>query len=203
VATRTPAEVLRDARHRDSQEKRQRVRDTLDQMLRSGDPVSFAAVARTAHVSTWLVYAEGVREHIQHAITRQATQPAAAGRAGLRISQARLRADLELARTQIRQLRAERDQLREKVRSELGAQVEQLGRKSLTDRIDELTRHSQALAGQHQHAVAENETLRRRVSELEDELSAARTSLRRMIKETSTAAGASRDHGGGRLAVMT
>jgi hypothetical protein len=31
-------------------------------MLRSGDPVSFAAVARTARVSTWLVYAEGVRE---------------------------------------------------------------------------------------------------------------------------------------------
>lgn len=185
MTTRTPAEVLRDSRRRDSQEKRQRVRDTVAKMLHAGDPVSFAAVARAARVSTWLVYAEGVREHIEQAMTRQASQSAAAERAGNQASKAGLRTDLELARAQIRQLRAERDELHSQIRLHLGRQLEQLGSRTLTDRIDEQTRHSQLLADQHQRAAAENQLLRQRVIELEEELSATRTSLRRMIRNTS------------------
>jgi hypothetical protein len=98
MTARTPAEVLREARRRDSQQKRQRVRDAVSEMLRAGEPVSFAAVARAARVSTWLVYAEGVREHIEHAIARQESQPAAAERSGNEASKAGLRTDLELAR---------------------------------------------------------------------------------------------------------
>jgi hypothetical protein len=62
--------------------------------LRSG----LHAIGGTAHVSTWLVYAEGVREHIEAAIKRQTVQPAADQRAGLTPSAASLRVDLELAR---------------------------------------------------------------------------------------------------------
>lgn len=184
---RTPADVLRESRRRDSAAKRQRVRDTVAQMLRRGAPVTFAAVARAAGVSTWLVYADGVREHIDRATTRQAAQPAAAQRTGQAASETSLRTDLELGRAQIRQLRAERDELRDQVRAHLGHQLEHLGSKTLTDRISELTRHGQALADQHQQAVAENQQLRQRVTDLEDELTAARTSLRRMIRETSKA----------------
>jgi hypothetical protein len=63
----TPAQVLREARRRDSLTKRQRVRDTLEGMIRRGDQITFAAVARAARVSTWLVYADGVRKHIEQA----------------------------------------------------------------------------------------------------------------------------------------
>jgi Family of unknown function (DUF6262) len=185
MTARTPAEVLREARRRDSQQKRQRVRDAVSEMLRAGEPVSFAAVARAARVSTWLVYAEGVREHIEHAIARQESQPAAAERSGNEASKAGLRTDLELARAQIRQLRAERDELRSQVRLELGNQLEELGSRTFTDRINELTRNGQVLAGQHQHAASENQLLRQRVTELEDELAATRTSLRRMIRNKS------------------
>jgi hypothetical protein len=79
----------------------------------------------------------------------------------------------------------ERDELRSQVRLELGNQLEELGSRTFTDRINELTRNGQVLAGQHQHAASENQLLRQRVTELEDELAATRTSLRRMIRNKS------------------
>ena len=62
---RTPADVLREARRRDSDRKRDQVFRTVDAMKRDGTPITFAAVARNAKVSQWLVYADGVREYIE------------------------------------------------------------------------------------------------------------------------------------------
>ncbi len=76
MSARTPAGVLGESRRLDGARKRQRVRQAIDEMLSSGDPVTFAAVARAARVSTWLVYAGGVREHVEQAMKRQAAQPA-------------------------------------------------------------------------------------------------------------------------------
>ena len=45
---RTPADVLREARRRDSDRKRDQVFRAVDAMKRDGTPISFAAVARTA-----------------------------------------------------------------------------------------------------------------------------------------------------------
>ena len=88
-------------------------------MLLAGDPVTFTTVARTARVSTWLVYAEGVREHIQAAIRQQADQPddhAADDPASI----ASLRTDLALARDEITRLRADNDKLRRNAQRLLG-----------------------------------------------------------------------------------
>ncbi|MEW1751596.1 hypothetical protein [Streptomyces angustmyceticus] len=51
------------------------MRDTIRIMLVNGEPLSCAAIARAARVSTWLVYAGGAREHIQAAIQRQGQAP--------------------------------------------------------------------------------------------------------------------------------
>jgi hypothetical protein len=51
MTTRAPADVLRESRRRDSQAKRGKVLAVLEEMVRRGDPVSFAAVARAAGVS--------------------------------------------------------------------------------------------------------------------------------------------------------
>ena len=51
-------------------------------MKRDGTPITFAAVARSAKVSQWLVYADGVREYIEAARVTQAAEPAQAKRAG-------------------------------------------------------------------------------------------------------------------------
>lgn len=179
--------VLREAGRRDSLTKRQRVLTVLREMEAAREPITFAAVARTAHVSTWLVYAEGVREHVEAAVKRQTAQPAADQRAGLIPSAASLRVDLELARQEIRDLRAERDKLRDGLRHQLGNQLEAVAAKDLIARTDELTRHNQHLADQAQQATAHNDSLHTRVTELETDLAAARTSLRRMIRNENRA----------------
>lgn len=61
-------------------------------------------------------------------------------------------------------------------------QVEQLGNHDLVGRIDELTKENLRLLTAERQATAENSRLQQRVTELEDDLAAARTSLRRMIR---------------------
>ncbi|MGW2184229.1 hypothetical protein ACWCXX_41140 [Streptomyces sp. NPDC001732] len=63
---------LAQARRRDSLDKRGRVLTTITALESNGQPVTHAAVARAARVSTWLTYAPGIREHIEAAQTRQA-----------------------------------------------------------------------------------------------------------------------------------
>ena len=71
---------------------------TVDTMRRDGSLITFASVARTAGVSHWLVYADGVREYIENARNAQADQPARDQRVGRIASDASLRTDLDLAR---------------------------------------------------------------------------------------------------------
>jgi hypothetical protein len=112
--------VLRAARQADSRLKRGRVLAALEELKAGGEPITFPAVRQAAGVSKWLVYAPGVREHIEAAIAGQAkkTRRASAaggtggGAAGITASAASLACDLELARDQLRQLRAERDKLK-------------------------------------------------------------------------------------------
>ncbi len=187
-------QVLREARRRDSLTKRQRVLAAVQEMEQRREPVTFAAVARHARVSTWLVYAEGVREHIEAAIKRQAAQPVTDYHAGLAPSAASLRTDLELARQEIGDLRAERDKLRDGIRRQLGQQLDAISAKDLTTRIGELTRRNQQLADQASQSATDSQALRARIAELEADLAAARTSLRRMIRdENRPTAAAARD----------
>lgn len=168
------------ARRGDSATKRARVLATLEQMLRAGTPITCASVARQARVSTWLVYAPGIRETIDQARTRQRTQGPAEHPP--QASTQALQTDLALARAEIKRLRAERDQQQHQLRLALGARMDNLAKADLVARVDELTRVNAELvaaAAQHQ---ADNQALTVRVTELEDDLAAARTSLRRMIR---------------------
>ena len=142
---RTPADVLREARRRDSDRKRDQVFRTVDAMKRDGTPITFAAVARAAKVSQWLVYADGVREYIETARSAQAAEPAQAKRAGRSASEASLRTDLELAKQDNRRLRGEVDRLKKALREQLGTQLEAESAESLRRRIDELSRGQQPL----------------------------------------------------------
>lgn len=169
-----------DARRRDGATKRTRVLATLERMLDDGTPITFALVARQAKVSTWLVYAPGVRDAIEQARTRQHSrtaidpQPTANTRG--------LETDLALARAEITKLRAERDQQHHQLRLALGARLDNLAKADLVARVDELTRTNDELAATAAQHRTDNHTLRARVTELEDDLAAARTSLRRMIR---------------------
>jgi len=68
------------------------------------------------------------------------------------------------------------------LRLALGARMDNIAKADLLARVEELTGHNTELAVTAAQQRANNDTLRARVTELEDDLAAARTSLRRMIR---------------------
>jgi hypothetical protein len=172
------------ARRRVSTVKRAGVLASLEQMQRDQTPITPATVARHARVSSWLVYAPGLREAIADARTRQETHTALTSRSAHHNNQntSALATDLALARAEIKRLRAEQDQHRHQLRRALGARLDDLAKADLVTQVDTLTQHNNQLTAQlriHQH---DNQALQTRLVELENDLAAARTSLRRMIR---------------------
>ncbi|MEU8837037.1 DUF6262 family protein [Streptomyces sp900116325] len=180
-------ETLAQARRQHSLDKRQHTLTALATLERDGQKITHTAVARSAGVSTWLTYTEGIREHIDAARQRQArTAPALPGTEAA-LTPTGLRAELENARQEIRSLRQERDRLRDAMRHRLGQQLDSLITPDLANRVDELTHHNHQLADQLQQATDENTALHARANSLEQDLAAARTGLRRMIRTENTA----------------
>ncbi len=175
------AEAMIAARRRDSHERRIRVTQAIEAMLADGTPITFTAVARRAQVSTWLVHADGVREAIEQARDRQRAEPVTppTDRAA---SQASLHTDLALTRDEIKRLRAQVEQLHGKLRRALGTQLDNLTKTDLIARVDELLDHNTRLLAETHQLRSSNDLLTATVAELEDDLAAARTSLRRVIR---------------------
>jgi Family of unknown function (DUF6262) len=185
AANHARAAALKAARARDSELKRRRALAALEAMEASGASITFTAVANAAGVSTWLVYAQGIREHIDAARRRQANEgpapmPTPTGKHSM--TPASLRTDLAIARDQIKTLRAERDKLQQRLRLQLGAEIEAPDRAHLTARVADLEALNRRLVAERDARTIETDTATRQVAELEDELSAARESLRRVIK---------------------
>ncbi|MFD4540032.1 hypothetical protein [Streptomyces bauhiniae] len=181
LGSRTPAQVLRDARQKDSRDERARVLSVVDQLVAENEPVIFTAVARAANVSHWLVYAEGVRERIKAARHRQGRAAASDARAGAK-EPTGWKPEKQLLQEDNRRLREEVGRLKAAVRRSLGQQLDQFGAADLGTRIDELTTKNQGLQAERDDAVARVKTLTEQLSEIQDALASARISLRRMIR---------------------
>ncbi|MFJ5095323.1 DUF6262 family protein [Streptomyces sp. NPDC088557] len=179
--SRTPAQVLRDARQKDSRDKRARVLSVVDQLVAENEPVTFTGVARAANVSHWLVYAEGVREHIEAARHRQGRAAASGARAGAK-EPAGWKLEKQLLQEDNRRLREEVGRLKAAVRRSLGQQLDQFGAADLGTRVDELTAESQRLQAERDDALARVKDLTEQLSEVQDDLASTRISLRRMIR---------------------
>jgi chromosome segregation ATPase len=154
-------------------------------MRRDGTPITFASVARSAKVSQWLVYAEGVREYILSAREAQAAVPVNGKHVGRAASEASVRTDLELAKQDNRRLRSEVDRLKKAVREQLGTQLELASTRSLQQRIDVLTEANQRYRNENSSLATALDELRAKLAAAEDDLAAARSSLRRMIRGTT------------------
>ncbi len=182
--------ALKAARAKDSNDKRRRVLQTLKTMETDGQPITAAAVAAAAGVSTWLVYADGIREHLDAARQRQSTNdpPAAADtRTGHQpsVTSAGLRTDLAVARHEIHRLRTDLDKLRGRLRLQLGAEIEQPDRAELIARVAALEASNRQYLAERDARATEADTAQRRIAQLEDDLTAARESLRRVIRDTN------------------
>lgn len=185
TASRTPAQVLAASRRETSLRKRQAVFETLAAIAAKGEPITFTTLARRSGVSTWLVYAEGVREHVQAAIDRQDRPSAGASAEARTAGSAGLRAELAMSRAEVAELRGERDRLREALRANLGQQLDQVGNRTLIERITELTEQARRLERSEAQSRAHATELAEHVRELENELAAARTSLRTVLRQTN------------------
>ncbi|MEW2412618.1 DUF6262 family protein [Streptomyces sp. NPDC046866] len=174
-AVRKPAEILLEARQRASRDKRAAVLAAVDAMVAAGEPITFLGVARRAKVSNWLVYQDGVREHIDGARAAGETRKAKVRKAGAQASAASLATDLELARAQLRQVIEERDRLKAAVQRGLGQQIADGASESLRTRIGELTEENQRQA-------AELKRLRDELEEVEGDRDAARQRLRDTLR---------------------
>lgn len=183
---RAPADVLREARKKDSLAKRTRVLAVIDEMKARDEPITFLGVARAAQVSNWLVYADGVREHIEAARKGQASQKARRQQAGTTASPASLATDLEITRAELRRTRDERDQLKAKVQRGLGHQVTQAGTTELAARIRDLTARIESQDSELAQATAEVTSLTKERDTALDEVAGLRAALRQMTRQQNT-----------------
>jgi hypothetical protein len=183
---RIPADVLRDARKKDSIDKRSRVLAVIDDMKAGDEPITFLGVARAAGVSNWLVYADGVREHIEAARRGQAGRQAREQRSGAAASTASLATDLEITRAELRRTRDERDRLKAKVQRGLGHQVAQAGTAELAARIRDLTARTAEQDRGLARARTEITALASERDQALDEIAGLRTALRQMTRQQNT-----------------
>ena len=148
---------------------------------------SRTGVARAANVSHWLVYADGMREHIEAARRRQTrtadndTRASATAPAGWKVEQQLLQQDN-------RRLREEIERLKAAVRRHLGQQLDQFSAADLGTRVDELTADNQRLQTDLDKAQTLVIDLTRHLTEADDDLAAARTSIRQLIRAENTTA---------------
>ncbi|MFI7501168.1 DUF6262 family protein [Streptomyces sp. NPDC049687] len=178
-------ERLRASRAKDSEEKTRRALDAVAGLLRSGRRITVSQVARDAAVSTWFVYNQPqVHQAVHDGITAQREQvpqgaPVPAAR---QVSPAGLQTDLALAREEIKDLKKERDRLLNRVRLSLGAELDGVDQNALTQRVQQLEQRNTAVNEELSEARSRIAALEGRLSETEDDLTAARASLRRAMR---------------------
>ncbi|MFJ2936669.1 DUF6262 family protein [Streptomyces sp. NPDC087219] len=178
-------ERLRASRAKDSEAKTRRALDAVDGLLRSGRRITVTQVAREAAVSTWFVYNQPqVHRAVQDGITTQREQ----GRQNStvpeaqQVSPAGLRTDLALAREEIKDLKKERDRLRNRVRLSLGTELDGVNHSELIQRVQQLEQRNTDLDKELSVARGRVTALEERLRETEDDLTAARAGLRRAMR---------------------
>jgi seryl-tRNA synthetase len=174
---------LLEARQKDSRQKRAKVLAVVDEMKDAGDRITFLGVARAAGVSNWLVYSDGVREHIEAARKGQSSTKSRQKSEGSTASTASLTTDLELTRAELRRVREDRDKLKGAVQRALGQQVDQAGSTDLIARINELTTQLQHRDEALAAVTTVRDQLQTALTEAQDDLIAARSALRNMMRD--------------------
>jgi chromosome segregation ATPase len=188
--------ALRRARRRDSTAKRHRAAETIDDFERSGEPISFPAIARRADVSVSLLYSDrdlasriaAARERQRQAGQRRAWQLPARSL----ITEQSLHTELANSKQQGRQLAEEVTVLRERLARQLGADADAARGQAIRPMLDQLEDRAAELE-------ADNHALRQRITRLESDLSdltdtleAARTLNRELMTELNRYVAASR-----------
>lgn len=163
--------------------KRRHTLKVLAEQAAAGERVTFAGVARAASVSGWFVRNQpDIRQGIERAMTQQ-HQKGMPDKRTIHTSDQGLRADLLLAREEIRDLRAERDHLKSRLRQHLGAELDHETRSELLARLNALATEHQRLTGEHEVLTLTLANAHKEKDVALTELEAARAANRRLIRE--------------------
>lgn len=175
------------ARRAASSAKRQQVIDAVRAMLDEGITITYNAVAKRARVSAGLVHSPRLKDEIAAAITLQAQtiDQVPRPKPTTKVTEASLLQDLELARAEIRRLRDENKEIRERLQLHLGAQVFALSAEDSLVRIDDLERGNQLLIEENTRVTNERDELAAVVDQLRDELQSSRTAHARLMRQVN------------------
>jgi len=193
------SEALRRSRRKDSRDKRQRAADAIEAMEKSGEPITFPAVARRAGVSVSLLYADtDISSRIATARDRQ--RQAGAERAWKLpsrslVTEQSLRSELTNAKERARRLAQEVAVLRERRRRRPRGGIRAARGQAVGPLLDQLEQRAAELE-------ADNHRQRQRIAHLEAEtreltetLDAARAMNRELMSELNHRAGAGTQDG--------
>lgn len=179
--------ALRRARRQDSATKRRQAIEAVEAFERSGEPVSFPAIARRAGVSVSLLYSDPdiairiatARERQRQAGRRRAWQLPVRSL----ITEQSLHTELANSKEQTRQLNEEVTVLRERLARQLGSDADLARGHAIRPMLDQLEDRAAELE-------ADNHALRQRLAslqsernELADTLDAARAMNRELMNQ--------------------
>lgn len=193
------SEALRRSRRKDSRAKRQRAADAIEAMEKSGEPITFPAVARRAAVSVSLLYADSdISSHIATARDRQ--RQAGAERAWKLpsrslVTEQSLRSELANAKERARRLAEEVTVLQERLGRHLGAGADAARGQAVGPLLDQLEQRAAELEADNHHQRQRIAHLEAETRELTETLDAARAMNRELMSELNHRAGAGTQDG--------
>lgn len=177
------------ARRLGAARKRRHTLKTIEGVVARGDRITFAGIARAAVVSEWFTRNQpDIRVAIEGAIRAQQATGLPDKRTLGGTSDSGLRADLLLAREEIRDLRRERDKLRDRLHQNLGAELDHASRSELLDRISGLDQRSRTLETELTEALDRATHAESGLATAIADLEAARAANRRLIRNANTIA---------------
>lgn len=176
------------AKRADSQRRRTAVLKAIETQTQNGQPVTVAAVARAAGVSTWLIY--NVPDLLAAVRRAPATEPHATTAGNNRTgnsgpSPASLHNELALLNARFTKVTAERDRLKKALKARIGEQLELETPAELQAHISVLERSLKRARLDLMEAETTHNFLRDELEESQDQLRAAQRINKMLMAENS------------------
>ncbi|WP_026545006.1 hypothetical protein [Arthrobacter sp. 35/47] len=175
------------AKRADSQRRREAVLKAIAAHTKAGKSITTAGIARSAGVSTWLIYnvpdlLDAVRSAAAQSHAKEDTARESTGSAPTING---LRNEISMLNARLTKAAAERDQLKKALKNKLGAQVELETARELRTRIGLLERSLERARLDLEDSQTRSNLLRDDLDDTQDELRAARRINQMLIKENS------------------
>ena len=175
------------AKKADSQRRREAVLKAIAAHTKAGQSITTAGIARSAGVSTWLIYnVPDLLDAVRSAAAQSHTKDDAGGiSTGSAPTINGLHNEMSLLNGRLTKATAERDQLKKALKTKLGAQLELETTGELKTRIGLLERSLERARLDLEDSQSRNSLLRDDLENAQDELRAARRINQMLIKENS------------------